>query len=144
MVCVQNEDAIHGTRENWIDFVFLAWNREAHVQKVRRVIEFIARIDERLPNRIFVGHGGDCRHLGDHADACNLALPGIDGWEATRRLKADPRTTHIPVIALSGQVLPRHAEEARRAGCAAVLLKPILPEVLVAEVRRVLPTGARD
>lgn len=72
----------------------------------------------------------------------DLALPGIDGWEATRRLKADPRTARIPVIALSGQVLPRHAEEARRAGCAAVLLKPLLPEALVAEVRRVLPSGA--
>ena len=77
VVCVQDEDAIHGTREHWIDFVFLAWNREAHVQKVRRVIEFVARIDERLANGIFVGHGGDRRHLGDHADACNLALLGI-------------------------------------------------------------------
>jgi CheY-like chemotaxis protein len=69
----------------------------------------------------------------------DLALPGIDGWEATRRLKADARTARIPVIALSGQVLPRHAEEARLAGCAAVLLKPVLPEALVAEVRRLVP-----
>ncbi len=72
----------------------------------------------------------------------DLALPGIDGWEATRRLKADPRTARIPVIALSGQVLPRHADEARRAGCAVVLLKPVLPEALVAEVRRILERGS--
>ena len=73
----------------------------------------------------------------------DLALPGIDGCEATRRLRADPRTAHIPVIALSGQVLPRHADAARHAGCAVVLLKPLLPERLVAEVRRVLAEGAR-
>ena len=77
MVRVKNEDAIYDTREHGIDFVFLAWHREAHVQKVRRVIEVIARINEWLPTRIFVGHGGNCRHLGDHTDACNLALPGI-------------------------------------------------------------------
>ena len=56
---------------------------------------------------------------------------------------ADARTAHIPVIALSGQVLPRHADEARRAGCAAVLLKPCAPDALVAEVKRILSAGGR-
>lgn len=72
----------------------------------------------------------------------DLGLPGLDGWEVTRRLKADGRTAGIPVIALSGQVLPRHTEEARRAGCVAVLLKPFPPGALAAEVRRVLPSGS--
>ena len=42
----------------------------------------------------------------------DLALPGMDGWEATRRIKDDPRTRHIPVVALTGHVLAGHAEGA--------------------------------
>ena len=59
----------HCARENGIDLVFLARHGEAHVQKIRRVIELVARIDEGLADRIFVGHRRDRRHLGDHADA---------------------------------------------------------------------------
>jgi len=68
----------------------------------------------------------------------DLSLPELDGWEATRRLKNDPRTQHIPVIALTGHVLADHAHDAREAGCDAFLTKPCLPEALVVEVRRVL------
>src|SRR4029078_7354650 len=70
-------DAVHGTREDRVDLVFLARNGEAHMQKVRRVAKLVARIDEGLADRVFVGHGGDRRHLGDHADGCHLALLGI-------------------------------------------------------------------
>jgi len=73
----------------------------------------------------------------------DLNLPQVDGWEATRRLKSDPRTQHIPVIALSGHVLADHSREARDAGCDAFLTKPCSPEVLVVEVQRVL-AGARQ
>ena len=68
----------------------------------------------------------------------DLSLPELDGWEATRRLKSDPRTRHIPVIVLTGHVLADHSREARDAGCDAFLTKPCLPEVLVVEVQRVL------
>jgi two-component system cell cycle response regulator DivK len=68
----------------------------------------------------------------------DLALPSLDGWEATRRLKGDLRTAHVPVIALTGHALQRHSQRAAEAGCAALLIKPCLPEVLVAEIRRVL------
>jgi CheY-like chemotaxis protein len=56
----------------------------------------------------------------------------------TRRLKADPRTAHIPVVALTGHALSWLLEAAERAGCEAWLTKPCLPEDLVREVRRVL------
>lgn len=72
----------------------------------------------------------------------DLSLPELDGWEATRRLKADPRTHHVPVIALTGHALADHAREAKEAGCDAFLTKPCLPEMLVAEVRRQLAQGA--
>jgi two-component system cell cycle response regulator DivK len=68
----------------------------------------------------------------------DLALPRMDGWEATRRLKADARTRHIPVVALTGHALAGHAEGAREAGCDAFVTKPCLPDALVAEIRRLL------
>src|SRR3954466_852148 len=43
----------------------------------------------------------------------DLSLPGIDGWEATRRLKSDPRTTKIPIIALTGHALAGHTRDAK-------------------------------
>lgn len=68
----------------------------------------------------------------------DLALPRMDGWEATRRLKSDPRTRHIPVVALTGHALAGHAEGAREAGCDAFVTKPCLPDALVAEIKRLL------
>ena len=47
----------------------------------------------------------------------DLALPYVDGWEATRRLKADPCTRDIPVIAFTAHVLQEDADRAREAGC---------------------------
>ena len=68
----------------------------------------------------------------------DLALPKMDGWEATRRLKMDERTRHIPVVALTGHALAGHAEGARQAGCDAFVTKPCLPDALVAEIQRML------
>lgn len=68
----------------------------------------------------------------------DLALPLMDGWEATRRLKSDPRTAQILVVALTGHALAGHAEGARRAGCDAFVTKPCLPDELVDEIRRLL------
>ena len=68
----------------------------------------------------------------------DLALPKMDGWEATRRLKADDRTKHIPVVALTGHALPGHSEGARQAGCDSFVTKPCLPDALVAEIKRML------
>ncbi len=68
----------------------------------------------------------------------DLALPLMDGWEATRRLKSDRRTADILVVALTGHALAGHAEGARRAGCDAFVTKPCLPDDLVDEIRRLL------
>jgi two-component system, cell cycle response regulator DivK len=74
----------------------------------------------------------------------DLALPRMDGWEATRRLKGDPRTRHIPIVALTGHALAGHAEGARLAGCDAFVTKPCLPDALVAEIKRLLDSPADD
>jgi two-component system, cell cycle response regulator DivK len=68
----------------------------------------------------------------------DLSLPELDGWEATRYLKRDERTSHIPVVALTGHALADHSREAREAGCDAFLTKPCMPEALVAEIARLL------
>jgi CheY-like chemotaxis protein len=70
----------------------------------------------------------------------DLSLPGMDGWEATRRLKADERTRDIPVVALTGHALAGHGKTALEAGCDAFIIKPCLPEDLAAEIRRILDT----
>jgi two-component system, cell cycle response regulator DivK len=76
----------------------------------------------------------------------DLSLPVMDGWEATRRLKADKRTASIPVVALTGHALAGISEGAKQAGCDAFVTKPCLPEDLVKEIRRILdqqPSGRK-
>jgi CheY-like chemotaxis protein len=72
----------------------------------------------------------------------DLSLPVMDGWEATRRLKADKRTASIPVVALTGHALAGISEGAKKAGCDAFVTKPCLPEDLVKEIRKVLEAQA--
>ena len=68
----------------------------------------------------------------------DLSLPRLDGWEASRRLKADERTRQIPIIALTAHALASAREKAVEAGCDAVMTKPCPPRDLEAEVRRQL------
>jgi two-component system cell cycle response regulator DivK len=68
----------------------------------------------------------------------DLSLPGMDGWEATRRLKSDPRTKHIPIVVVSGHALEGSVRAAKGAGCDAFLRKPCLPQALLAEVKKLL------
>jgi CheY-like chemotaxis protein len=68
----------------------------------------------------------------------DLSLPGIDGWEATRRLKLDERTRGTPVIALTAHALASAHDKAREVGCDAVVTKPCLPRELEREVRHQL------
>jgi CheY-like chemotaxis protein len=73
----------------------------------------------------------------------DLSLPVMDGWEATRRIKADPKTEKIKVIALTGHAEPAHAKKALDAGCDDFVPKPCLPADLLAKVKAHLPKGAR-
>jgi two-component system, cell cycle response regulator DivK len=72
----------------------------------------------------------------------DLSLPVMDGWEATRRLKADKATADIPIVALTGHALAGILEGAKNAGCDAFITKPCLPEDLVKEIQRVLSAAA--
>ena len=74
----------------------------------------------------------------------DLSLPEMDGWEATRRLKADPRTEHVRVIALTGHALKGHSESAMKAGCDLFVTKPCLPEDLVKHLEELLEVRRVD
>ena len=71
----------------------------------------------------------------------DLEMPVVDGWEATRRLKADPQTRDIPVIALSAHALAGSREKALAAGCDEFDTKPVEFDRLVATMRRLLADG---
>jgi CheY-like chemotaxis protein len=86
------------------------------------------------------GEKGCAMALSEHPDIIlmDLEMPGVDGWEATRRLKNDPKTRDIPIIALSAHALAGSRETALAAGCDEFDTKPVEFERLVATVRRLL------
>ncbi len=68
----------------------------------------------------------------------DLSLPVIDGWEASRRLKADPELRHIPVIALTAHAMQGDEAKARACGCDDYLAKPIDETLLFEKLRQIL------
>ena len=68
----------------------------------------------------------------------DLSLPRLDGWEASRVIKGDDATRHIPIIALTAHALSSARDRAVEAGCDSVVTKPCLPRKLEAEVRKQL------
>jgi two-component system, cell cycle response regulator DivK len=68
----------------------------------------------------------------------DLEMPVVDGWEATRRLKGDPKTRAIPIVGLSAHALASERERAMAAGCDEFDTKPVEFDRLVATVRRLL------
>jgi two-component system cell cycle response regulator DivK len=86
------------------------------------------------------GEKGCAMAVSDRPDIIlmDLEMPVMDGWEATRRLKVNPQTRDIPVIALSAHALAGEREKALAAGCNEFDTKPIEFDRLVATVRRVL------
>jgi CheY-like chemotaxis protein len=71
----------------------------------------------------------------------DLSLPVMDGWEATRRVKADPATRAIPVIALTANALVEDREKAMAAGCDDFDTKPVELPRLLEKIRAKLPGG---
>jgi len=73
----------------------------------------------------------------------DLNLPGLNGWEATRRLKSQPETKHIPIIVLTVETSKKSRDDAIAAGCDDFLLKPIDFGTLIQKIRSLVGGGER-
>ena len=71
----------------------------------------------------------------------DMSLPVIDGWEATRRLKADDETKGVPIIALTAHAMSTDREKAMEAGCDEYETKPVELPRLLAAIEKLLPGG---
>jgi two-component system cell cycle response regulator DivK len=68
----------------------------------------------------------------------DIQLPVLDGYEATRRIKADPALRHIPIIAVTSYALSGDEAKTRAAGCDAYIAKPFSPRDLLAKIKELL------
>jgi CheY-like chemotaxis protein len=73
----------------------------------------------------------------------DASMPVLDGWQATRELKANPATKHIPILALTAHAFDDARREAKSVGCDGFVTKPCLPDDLVARVRATLDVGKK-
>ena len=87
------------------------------------------------------GEQGVAAATAQHPDLIlmDIQLPVLDGYEATRRIKADPKLKHVPIIVITSYALSGDEEKARLAGCDAYVSKPFSPRQLLAMVREYLP-----
>jgi two-component system cell cycle response regulator DivK len=69
----------------------------------------------------------------------DIQLPVMDGYEATRRIKADPALMHIPIIAVTSYALSGDEAKTLAAGCEGYVAKPFSPRLLLAKIREFLP-----
>ena len=109
---------------------------------------FLARIFERDGFRTAQAHNGYQaldKALKTPPDLilADIALPGIDGIELCRKLRADDRTCAVPVLAITGYGDRHYQDRARSAGADQVLIKPCSAELVVAEARRLLALPVR-
>lgn len=74
----------------------------------------------------------------------DIGLPVLDGLAATQKIKADARTRHIPVIALTAHAMGEARSEAIAAGCSAVVTKPCVPKEVEAAIRRQLSRDGEE
>ena len=69
----------------------------------------------------------------------DIQMPIMDGYEATRRIKADPATRSIPIMVVTSYALSGDESKGREAGCDAYVTKPFSPRQLLAKIREFLP-----
>ena len=107
------------------------YNRDLLVQLLEDEYEILTAADGASGIEVAARHRPDLILM-------DLSLPGVDGWEATRRLKARSETEHIPVIALTAHAMQGDEERARACGCDDYLTKPIDEDQLFAKLARLL------
>jgi two-component system cell cycle response regulator DivK len=111
------------------------YNRDLLVQLLEDEYEILTAADGATGIEVAARHQPDLILM-------DLSLPGVDGWEATRRLKARSETEAIPVIALTAHAMQGDEERARACGCDDYLTKPIDEDQLFAKLARLLGPGS--
>ena len=106
----------------------------------RRIVVKVLAVDGYTTLEAGDGESAIALARREHPDAIlmDLAMPGVDGWEAARRLKADPETADIPIVALTAFALRGDEDRAREAGCDAYLSKPCRPQAIRDVVARIV------
>jgi len=104
---------------------------------IRRGYEITIAVDGRMALDMAVSEAPDLILM-------DLSLPEIDGWEATRRLKADPVTQHIPVIALTAHAMSGDREKAFDAGCDDFDTKPVELPSLIEKIEALLSAAFKS
>ena len=107
------------------------FNRDLMVQLLEEEYEVLTAAD---------GQEGVERAQRDRPDLIlmDLSLPGVDGWEATRRIKQDAALRHIPIIAVSAHAMTGDEARARECGCDDYISKPVDEDVLFAKLKLLL------
>ncbi|MEA2558567.1 MAG: two-component system, cell cycle response regulator DivK [Acidobacteriota bacterium] len=107
-------------------------------------------VETRLAYRALLEHAGWSVHEASDGEQASqivagvlprvvvmdISIPGIDGWEMTRRLKLDERTRDVPILLVTGHALDEDRQRARDLGCAGYLVKPLSPSRFIEEVER--------
>jgi CheY-like chemotaxis protein len=105
------------------------WNRDLLVQLLEEDYDILQAVDGGEGVRMAEAHKPDLILM-------DLGMPVMDGWEATRRIKANDALKQIPVIAVTSHAMVGDEIEARKAGCDDYLSKPIDDEALIAKIKR--------
>jgi CheY-like chemotaxis protein len=105
------------------------WNRELLVQLLEEDYNILQAVDGADGVRVTEENKPDLILM-------DLGMPVMDGWEATRKIKANDALKNIPVIAVTSHAMVGDEIEARKAGCDDYLSKPIDDEALIAKIKR--------
>jgi CheY-like chemotaxis protein len=111
--------------------------------------EMLSRRLERKGYTVLIATDGDTGIAVARANKPDLilmdmSLPVVDGWEATRRMKADHALQHIPVVALTAHAMANDRDKALEAGCDDYDTKPIELPRLLAKIENLLHLGAEE
>jgi CheY-like chemotaxis protein len=111
--------------------------------------EMLSRRLERKGYKVLIATDGDTGIAVARANRPDLilmdmSLPVVDGWEATRRMKADHALQHIPVVALTAHAMANDRDKALEAGCDDYDTKPIELPRLLAKIENLLHLGAEE
>jgi CheY-like chemotaxis protein len=109
-------------------------------EKNRYLISFILKGAGYNVIEAVSGEDGVGKATGEHPDLIlmDIQLPGIDGYETTRRIRADPFGAKIPIIALTSYAMTGDRERALAAGCTGYVEKPINPDTIMDEIQKYL------